>query len=520
MTTVRPWRDVTRDLFAFATAADRRDLYIAIMAVFEDAAVVRPSMSFEQVRAGLAERGWDEPLDAIDLDQALGQLVGWGHLEATQDHAARYATPEEFERRNLNWSLTPHGIAAIAGLLRALDVLRHTVSLQPAALDAIADGLRDLHRLATSTPTEDGRIASRLVEVESQFEALVANVRQFNIDLQRLMREDATNDDIFLTVKERTVTYLHEFVNSAERPMRRVALGIEQLHNYGVAALHDHALVGANLAPVAGEDPAPRWLAERIRRWSALRAWFAPESAEEPRIRSLVLVARHAILQLLRVLERRWEGRRRAASIPHDFRALARCFAAAESESDAHRLYNAAFGLWPARHAHMLSEDAEAIASTTSWLDAPPVSVAPSLRTSGSLQQRGRAAPVGDPRLLRAQRQARQAASLAQDRAVRERLETEGSLRLSTFARLDAEAFEELLALLGQALSAPGSLDGMRRAISSDGQVEITLRPSSDDRTARIETDAGVLTAPDAHVQIVILGRDVFDHSGEAAVNG
>ncbi len=517
MSAVRPWRRIGPELFAFATT-DRRDLYIAIMAVFEDAAVLRPSMSFEQIRAGLVERGWDEPLEHSELDRALGQLVGWRLLEVTQDHSAPYATPEEFERRNLNWSLTPQGVAAIAGLLRALEVLRQAVSLQPATLDAIADGLADLHDLAANATPDPARIATRLAEVEAHMTSLVSNVRQFGIDLQRLMREEATNDEVFLVVKERTVTYLQEFVSGVERPMRRVANGVARIEAFGVAALLDRALAGANLAPVAGEDPAPGWLTERAKRWAALRAWFAPENASEPRIRSMMHVARQAILQLLRVLERRWEGRRRAASLPQDFRALAGWFAGAGSEGDAHRLFNAAFGLWPARHAHLRGEDDEAVASTTSWLEAPPVLVAPSLRTSGSVQQRGRAAPIPDPALVRARRQAEQAAALARRQDVRERLRTDGVLRLSAFGLLDSDAFRELLGLLGQALFAPLGGDGARRAVTADGQVEVVLRAPSDGRVARLETDAGVMHGPDAHIEIAILGVDLLEGLALGAV--
>lgn len=517
MSARRPWREATRDLFTFATT-DRRDVHIAIMTVFEDGAVLGPSMTFDQIRSGLVDLGWDEPLDDAELDRALGALVGWRLLEATQDHGARYTTPEEFERRNLNWSLTPHGIAAIGGLLHALEVLRRAVSLQPAVLDAIADGLGDLHSLASDDAADHARITTRLAEVESHMTSLVGNVRQFNSQLQRLMREDATADEVFLEVKERTVTYLQEFVNGVERPMRRVALGVSRIDEYGVATLLDRALAGANLAPVAGEDPAPEWLAERSKRWGALRAWFAPEDGSEPRIRRLESVARQAIVQLLRVLERRREARCRSVSIPHDFRALARWFAAASGEGEAHRLFNAALGLWPARHPHLLVEDAEAVPSTTSWLDAPPVVVAPSLRTTGSLQHRGRPSPVGDPAAVRARRQREQAQDLARSYEVRARLRSDGLVRLSTFGRLDREAFEELLALLGRALSAPRAGDGSRRATSADGQVEIVLGESPDGRTTRIETDTGVMRAPDFHVEISILGVDVLSPTLAAAV--
>ena len=100
MHTPRPWRRLPPDLFRFATT-ELYDLRVAIMCVFDDSAVLQPALSFEQVRSGLAALGWDEAVDDAQLDQALGMLAGWGLLEASQNHAARYATREGFERRNL-----------------------------------------------------------------------------------------------------------------------------------------------------------------------------------------------------------------------------------------------------------------------------------------------------------------------------------------------------------------------------------------------------------------------------------
>lgn len=135
----------------------------------------------------------------------LNALVGWRLLEATQNHAASYSTPEEFERRNLRWSVTAEGQAASAGVLRAFEVLRQAVSLQPAVLDAIADALAELDRLLADPNSDDSRLAARLSEVERHHESLVGDVREFNSQLQRLLRDDAISDDVFLDVKRRTV---------------------------------------------------------------------------------------------------------------------------------------------------------------------------------------------------------------------------------------------------------------------------------------------------------------------------
>ncbi len=155
----RPWRAVDPDLFRFTTT-ELRDLHIGLMSAFDQAAIVAPALNLDQVRGALRTVGWEEWVDDASLQRALAALVGWGLLDATQDHGAVYSTPEEFERKNLQWSLTPRGEAGISGLLHALDSLKHAVGLQPAVLDAIGDGLGDLADLLKQPATDaiDARI--------------------------------------------------------------------------------------------------------------------------------------------------------------------------------------------------------------------------------------------------------------------------------------------------------------------------------------------------------------------------
>jgi hypothetical protein len=96
MTTTRAWRQLPRDLLRFATT-ELHELHIAVMCVFEDAAVLQPALTFDDVRTALSAAGWDEPLDDARLRQTLDALKEWRLLDVTQDHTARYATPEEFE---------------------------------------------------------------------------------------------------------------------------------------------------------------------------------------------------------------------------------------------------------------------------------------------------------------------------------------------------------------------------------------------------------------------------------------
>lgn len=507
----RPWRQVDGDLFRFTTT-ELRELHVAVMSAFHEAAVLAPALNLDDVRTAVAAAGWDEPLTDDALHQVLESLVRWQLLDATQDHGAQYATPEEFERKNLQWSLTHRGESAIGGVLHALDALRRAVGLQPALLDAVGDALADLAALlaepltAPSHSDVDARLHLRLADVEAHLAALVQSVRQFNGHLQRLLREDAVDDTVFLDVKRRTVTYLEEYVAGVERARRRLHAGIERVERLGLATLFDRALRGANLAPVAGVDPGPEWLADRARRWDALRAWFAGATDAAPRLDGLVGIARTAILELLRVLERRWDSRRRSTSVANDFRRLAALFATAPGDAEAHRLFCAAFGMWPSRHAHLPPPDGEARSSSTSWAVSTPVEVAPSLRTTGTVTNRGRVRPVADPAAVRAARLHAEAIALGAHEELRRMLATDGAVRLGTFGELPADAFAELLALLAAGLEAPLGADGARRTMSIDGRVEVVLVDPGDGRTATLTTVDGALHGPDLLVSITLHG--------------
>jgi uncharacterized protein (TIGR02677 family) len=281
------------------------------------------------------------------------------------------------------------------------------------------------------------------------------------------------------------------------------------------ASLFDRAVRGANLAPVAGDDPAPLWIAERRRHWDALSAWFAPMGNEPAQVLGLLGVAQAAIVELLRVLERRWDERRRSASVARDLRALATRFRDAPTTDDAHRLFHAAFGTWTARHAHLMADDAEPRQPRRTFGQAEPVEVAPSLRTTGTLSQRGRARPVSSPDRFRADRIRREAEVLAAHQHVRARLATDAAIRLRDLPDLDPAAFGELLSLLAVALDTAPGRDGARRALSTDGQVEIVLWPP-DHRSARLRCADGMLTAPNFALSIdLIAGQPTSNEAVE-----
>ncbi|MFJ6737461.1 TIGR02677 family protein [Streptomyces sp. NPDC091279] len=499
-------RRVPPEMFRFTTG-EKADLNGAVLEAFGVAGEhLETTLGIDAVRERLRAVGWIADLADEELHDALKRLVKWELLDVVHNHAENYRTAEEYERRNLHYSLTRKGEAALAGVRHALEVLASTGALQTAVLEAITDRLDELTVLAGEPAAADRRIFSTLRELEGHLEALVENTKAFNGQLQRLLRTEGVDLEVFREVKAATVAYLQEFLVNLDRRGETVAAAVARVEERGVAVLRQRALRGAELPPMPGEDPAAGWLESRRARWSGLRAWFLPDDGARPRIEQLHDIARRAIVSLLQVLERINESRRRSSSAVQDFRELARWFAAAPEEDDLHRLWATAFGLGPARHAHLAHPDPELIPSAHSWSEAPAVEVSALLRTSGRTERFTRTGRVRDVTAVRAERAERARAQRAELARAWQALETEGPVRLSSFGALEPEVFDHLLDLLGRALAAPSDASGLRRATTADGRAEVVLSPPPDTRRAVLHTARGTLTGPDYVVHIVAAG--------------
>ena len=490
------------EMFRFTTG-DRADLYTAILHAFGHANErLETTLGLDDVRGLLREVGWFATVDDTELLGALRSLGEWQLLEITQNHAGGYRTAEEYERRNLQYSLSRKGEAAFAGVQQALLVLASSGALQTAVLDAIGDRLGELERLLGKPGTPDRKVFSTLFELEAHLDALRVNTKQFNGELQRLVRSEGADLAVFSEVKAATVTYLQEFLTNLDHRSSTIAEGIGRVEAHGAEELWRRALRGAELPPGTGDDARSAWLDGRRSRWEGLRAWFRPRDRALARVEQLHTVARRAIIALLQVLDRITESRKRASSAVEDFRELARWFAAAPSDDDLHVLWSAAFGMSSARHAHLAHPDPELVAPSTSWRDAPPVAVSALLRSAGRVERFSRTGRVRDVTALKAERAARARAERAELDAAWDLLATDGRVRLSTFARLDHTVFTHLLDLLGRALSSAPGPGGARRGSSADGRTEILLSPPPDRAVAVIHTPRGRFSGPDFLVDV------------------
>jgi len=496
------WDALPATLFSFAGAGTtRRELNVAVLAAFAAANErLTTALTLDDLLTLLAEQ--HHQADEADVLAALTSLASWNLIDVAQNHAARYATAEEFERKNLTYALTRDGEAAIAGIAAALLRLASRGSLQSAVLDAIATKLHELAAVAADPTTPDQRIATTLSELEGHLEGLTTSTRAYNAELQRLLRDDVTDLAVLDDVKHKTVTYLEEYVASLDRHTATIRAGLAAAGGVGVATIHRRALVGADLPQLPGDDPAPRYLAARAATWDGMLAWFDPADHSAPRVDELRDIARRAVVSLLRVLERLRESRRQQQSTATDLRTLARWFEAAPSAADCHQLYAAAFGLWPARHPDLELDDADDHPPTATFADVPPAPISPLLRTRGRNDHVARTATVPDVTAGRAQRAALAAAERAQLTAAWNRLVTDGPTHLSDLPALDLTNLRRLTVLISRALTRPRS-DGSYRATTTDGLLELVLRaPPSPRPPATLRTDAGTLTCTDYLIDI------------------
>jgi uncharacterized protein (TIGR02677 family) len=240
-------------------------------------------------------------------------------------------------------------------------------------------------------------------------------------------------------------------------------------------------------------------------RWRGLRHWFVGLEGD-PQVTQLRLAASSAVPRLLALALQLHDRRASRSDRRADLAELAVWFLEAANDLQAHRLWRAAMGLEPARHwtvdsATLEARDQQPIPTSTSWLQAPPVCIAPQLRQTGRLPAPAPARKIIDrsrdrQELLRRQVQESERLALAR----RSLLEL-GPRRLAEIGRLEVEALHLLIELLDQAAKSRSSSSGSA-AVSEDGSLQIQIDRKIPQTIATIETPAGYLHTTDAWIRI------------------
>ncbi|MEU6261417.1 TIGR02677 family protein [Streptomyces sp. NPDC047043] len=482
----------------------------------------------EDVFAALAPQHRPAELDAVV--KALDSLVEWGNLRADPD-TSRVTAVEDFYRKRFIYQLTQAGEAAELALSAYDEALGRRGALQAVALHDIVTQLRALLVIAAGQEEGEPDAAKAhlaLSALTSRFEALAENARAFMGSLQRTIDLHDVEVEVFLAYKDRLIQYLERFIQDLITLGGRIALLIGELEEQGrvgvllrLAAAREAADAAPDEADSAEARAYERWAG----RWSGLAAWFVSADGRESQARLLRGRALGAIPQLLAVVRQLNERRAGRSDRSADFRTLARWFAEAPDDAARHRLWRAAFGLYPARHLTVDADTLERraahpVAAATPWAEAEPLRISPQLRRTGSYERRGRTRRVQD-RSAQRRRLAEIAAKQAQEiAAARARLATDGTTRLSALGELDPLAFGLFLQLLGDALATwrPGMTATV--ATSNDGTMEIRLTALADGTTASIRTPGGTFRGPDHLVEITDLTRSGQVHADGTTMGG
>jgi len=499
-----PYQRLT--LFSYTIEANA-PLYRAVMRLFLEAkARYRIQFRPEEVAAELRRGGFEDGLPDGGLDRALDQLVEWGNLRRSHD-SGRVATLEDFRRRHFLYQLTPAGEAAERALGEVIRALETSGSLQRVMLGAILRNLDEVLRQLDADTPEPERLYEALFNISEQFKALTENASTFLARLHEAIDRGEVHVEAFRLYKQAVIEYLESFLEELKERAPRIRQKIEEVTRRGVDRM---------VAVAARAEEAPEALGiagpevELRNQWHGMTAWFVGDGGAAPTVERLRGAARSAIHRILRVLERLHEKRFRRVSRATDLIRLAEGFEWIEGspgsggpgktepgDDRAHRLFQAAFGLFGARHLGALHDDPEIAPAGESWWQAPPVPVSAALRETGRNTSAGRAARIADhsdaKRFLaerhRRERQARARALV--------RFADRGPLPLAEFPPLSMDELRELLGFLDRLLSTGADPDGVREAHSRDGRLLLRLDPPLEPGAqARVESPAGWLTMP------------------------
>jgi uncharacterized protein (TIGR02677 family) len=280
-----------------------------------------------------------------------------------------------------------------------------------------------------------------------------------------------------------------------------IAEGIRDIESAGSERLFqaaaDRAFYGACETAEAVAAVCGQWRS----RWRAFCAWFISGGDRRCNAEILCERARTSITALLSAIANTSEGKIQRIDRFTDFRVLARWFAEAQSDAEAHRLWRTLFGLCPARHLvvndrTLDDHERQVIPFNTSWMDAPPLLISTPLPTYGDAARTGRLSRIVDRTEEKQKLAAATEAETVRLLKAQSRFGA-GRIRLSELQELDPAEFDLFLDILGQAASARIFPAEAAEILSGDGRFRIRLESTDDGREAVILTNAGSFSGPD-----------------------
>jgi hypothetical protein len=412
----------------------------------------------------------------VEIESALAQLCEWGNLQMIPDRTGIRTAAEFYQPRRL-FQMTSEGEAAERAVALFRTTAEREVELPCTALIDIVHVLQDLKQLSRVGEPDAGKVRRNQLLLRVHFQDLTATAQML---VHGLEQRTAVNPPDARRLIEHAEQFLADLVLAQDI----VADTVRDIEGAGT-----HGLLATE--------------------WDRFREWFISQPGRPSNAELLRERVRTSIPALLAVIARINDRKLYRIDRSMDFLVLARWFAEAESDAEAHRLWRTVLGLCPARHltindATLDDYEAQHVPADTSWLDAPPVRISMRARAGAGNSQTGMLS-----RIIDRTAEKEKLAVAAHEEALRilsaqARFGSGRRMRLSELEQLEAGEFDLFLDLLGEAVS--------MEILSGNGCLRVKLEPTDDGREASIMTTEGTFSGPDHWISIEQIS-DVVDVS-------
>jgi uncharacterized protein (TIGR02677 family) len=477
-------------VMAFATAPNA-ELYVSVM----EAAVEARGRFRLQLRPAdiVAATG----IDRDTASSALEYLADHKALHKTYD-ASEAETLAEYYKGAFLYQVTPAGMAAHIGVRAVLDTRMAVAGrLSASLLPRIHEQLEALGRDADDH--DDSRLAADFAGLFALVDELADSAATYLRELDAEVSDLATDAERLAAYKAAVLTYLERFNRELNTWTPRIVAAIEGLASDAPVLLARAAKVDAAPRPDGTIDDGP--IDRLTGQWDGTVGWFAQRPGRQPTVDYVGAAMIAAINRVLSAIARVHDRRIRQVSREADFGQLAAWFAVS-SPTAAHTLWDAATGLWAARHFHDLAGD-ESLDRRKSFWTAGQAELPPRVRSATRRGSTGRPGKRADYSTVKRAARDRAREAAAQAAAARTRLAARTPARLSDLAELDGTEFTAFLEVIGAALAEYAD-NGARTAVLPG--TTIRLRPAADGRTGRVVTPHGIFFGPDDTLEIDVAG--------------
>ncbi|HEU5391393.1 MAG TPA: TIGR02677 family protein [Streptosporangiaceae bacterium] len=499
----------------------RRDDHVAYLWVLRALdrlrAVHQVQAHTDDVAAALAELAavHDEvPGLSGTLREKLDALAEDGMVHRLED-ASRAGSLARYRNRQSVYQFSELGYRAFTAVEGVLGARIRDANLSRLVFSDILD---DLKALAAATRAQDAeQVYRRLSRLDTVLDDMSRRAARFHLTLGEIIRSTDTSPDTFLRYKNALLTHMTDFMAELDRYLPRLAAAVAEADG---AAGGQEPDAMPRLAAQADERPFlshDELVDDWRRRWAALRAWFADDSAAddsatgngatgdgamESRAEGLRTATRAAVSAVIALLRQVTEAQRGGVNRSSQLRHLAEWVFSTPDEGAAYALMSAAFNIRSVRHLGAAHDDAEQISSRAPWWDAPGVEISVTLFRRGKAPTPGVPQPARANPAVKAELRRRQAAERQAEREAAHRL-----LQAGAHDRvLDDTETKVLLRLLTLATEARTVVAG-RLAAAAGGSDVLTMRLIPSPAGSAVRTASGVLHLPGFELRLEPAGR-------------